>query len=142
MSINVGDKVMYVPGDAHAKDRLPDRSYLFYYNLVNVKDGGRRPATDKDIEKRLKLGDKMLMGPEGNWRLELIGPSCHWPAEVLAVHPDGSVDLSVRHLLGGVTMGCPNVPHDPNGTRMHSYYAVTETADDAESDDESNSEGG
>ncbi len=122
MSVSVGDKVRYVPDEAHAMDIMEDGKRAWDFQSVGRRDEGKA-LSHPEVANLLKRGK----GAAGKApALKPLAPRCCWPAKVLAVKEDGTtVDLEVEGRPPGCTFGMANIPHAPREkNKPHTWHQV------------------
>lgn len=106
--VEPGDRVLYVPEEAHALDLFPDGQFAWEFCQAQ----SRRLLGPREVVQlaRDERGD--LRDPAGRLVLPLR-PRLFWLATVRAVHPDGAADLDIQAPEGCVTLHYNRRPHDP-----------------------------
>lgn len=117
---NVGDKVLYVPSVSHAFEKLPDGTYPWLFS--EATNNPKEPQKDIPAPKTQTVMDKYRNRPGGPRRV--MTPKCpqtSWPAEIVAVREDGTVDLKIEHPFRGVTLNYTRIKEDPSGKEGHTW---------------------
>lgn len=122
-SKGVGDEVEYYPSPDFALDLIAGGDHAYEFGLAPQK--GRRdqegptPMTFMEVSRHIRDN----RGNQGEMaRLTPLKPRCCWKGKILELSGDGkTATLEVKHPNGHALMGIPNVPHDPEGKKPHSW---------------------
>lgn len=142
MTFKVGDKVNYVPDMTHALEKGPNGDYPWVIGVKRVRRVNGRPTEvveeleGKPLEDYLAALRRSPKADEERKKLVFLRPNTTWPATVVAVHDDGTVDLDIKSNVGGVTLNYTNIELDDNAEQFHSFH-VTEKDDSEENDRDS-----
>jgi hypothetical protein len=121
MSVQIGDKVLYLPHECHAFDKTPD-------NVCTWK------FAKEDFDFRNKRNTQMSVSNEeaaaivqqgANHRLIKIAPAIGWPAIVTKVNEDGSCDLEIHQIcrLSNSILDYRNVKEDISCKQGHTWHS-------------------
>jgi hypothetical protein len=140
MAFKVRDSVNYVPDMTHALEKGPNGEYPWVIGVKRVRRVNGRPAEvveeleGKPLEDYLAALRRSPKADEERKKLVFLRPNTTWPATVVAVHDDGTVDLDIKSSVGGVTLNYTNIELDDNAEQFHSFHR---TESDSEEDNES-----
>lgn len=117
--MNVGDKVNYIPGEAHAMDVLSDGSFV--YQFGRMENGKIIPLSNQEAKQAASMVARGLGYGSPNSFIK-IGPRPEvlWKAIILALNDDGTALLEIESHLAGITLEYNNVPE---GHGPHNWYA-------------------
>lgn len=123
----VGQKVNYVPDQAHALDRDANGNYPWVLGFPRFTSAGKMEIEElagHRIEEVLNAIRRHPNPAEERRKLTFIRPCKVWPATITAAHEDGTVNLDIQGHNGGVTIHYEKVPYVEAGqARPHSCYS-------------------
>ena len=127
-TVTIGDKVLYVPDEAHAFDKLADGTRAWDFELLNPKkpeDAGKA-LTDKAVADML---DPRHRQAHRKVPIKPLTPRCTWPAVVRGVGANGMLNLDVEARPPGCTHGYDNVPFAPaEANKGHSWHRLQDSS--------------
>jgi hypothetical protein len=110
MILNTGDKVEYVPAEAHALDRDQLGNYPWVIGRRNHR-GDVEELTSKEVDEAMSFIRRHPSPQEERQKLVSVRPATTWPAVVRNYHvDDGTVDLDIQGIQSGVTLHYNRVP--------------------------------
>lgn len=131
----VGDVVEYLPHVCHAFNCNANNEYPWVIGLKKNPHYELNPQTGENeiVEDVVELDEGQLhrtvlpgihhspSPKEGRGKLVPLRPQRAWPARVIAVEPDGTVDLDIASNIGSgmITLHYRNVPIDESGSKPH-----------------------
>lgn len=119
--VEVGEKVLYIPAECYATDRMPDGGFAYHFEIKTIHRG-TQPVTDNKVNEILASGNREMIDA-----LIPKSPKKAWTAEVLKVHEDGSTaDLLVDYPLAGCKHGMAAVPCDPTAKKPGTWHKPKE----------------
>lgn len=122
MSVQIGDKVMYVPDKAHAQDVLADGTFAWSFESTSKREAGKELPNNEVVMLLCRKDNKASSSRPA--AIKPLAPRCCWPAKVLAVGEDGkTLDLEVEGRPPGCTFGMAKVPHAPREKNVpHTWH--------------------
>lgn len=108
--MEVGDKVLYVPSEVHAKHKNSDGEYAWV--IGRKLKGVLTELSTREAEKFLATLRGSIRGGSRSGELICIRPNCSWPALVGCVNSDGTVAIDVDCGGNGVTLHLDSVKVD------------------------------
>lgn len=108
--IDVGDKVLFVPGKDHAFDIDSDGFCAWHFAIEDKRSKELRDVVPYEVRTLLKNKSRGIRTPD----LVPVRPRCYWPATVVQINEDNTAVLAIKYPLPGVTHHYKDVPYSAN----------------------------